>query len=117
MDKNAIGKRIREAREAIDLSGQELGDKLSPPVKRQSVNQWENGKTFPDLKRIEQLSYVLKKTPEWILFGEAKTGELDSDEIKLLKNFRLLSDHSKASILVASQVLTTEGFINSGKTP
>ena len=89
------------------MSGQELGSLLSPPIQRQSVHQWEIGKTFPDLKRVEQLSSILKKTPEWLLFGAPRTSELSSDEIELLQNFRAMPDYSRTSILIASRVLAT----------
>ena len=48
------GHRIRQRREDLGMTQQELADKLLVTV--QAVSQWENGKTQPDSDRIPQLA-------------------------------------------------------------
>lgn len=52
-----IGGIIRRARRALDMTQQELADRLSISV--QSVSQWENGRTKPDEGRFSQLAGIL----------------------------------------------------------
>lgn len=43
-----IGKRIREYRKIYNLSQEQLADKIF--VSRQTVSNWENDKTYPDIQ-------------------------------------------------------------------
>ena len=57
-----VGERIKELRQKAGLTQAELAEKLG--FQPQTVSNWENGKTFPDvmqIKKIEDLygvSYV-----------------------------------------------------------
>ncbi|MCC4121679.1 helix-turn-helix domain-containing protein [Lactococcus lactis] len=51
-----IGKRIREYRKIYNLSQEQLADKIF--VSRQTVSNWENDKTYPDIQIIVSLSIL-----------------------------------------------------------
>lgn len=51
-----IGKRIREYRKIYNFSQEQLADKIF--VSRQTVSNWENNKTYPDIQIIVSLSIL-----------------------------------------------------------
>lgn len=51
-----IGKRIREYRKIYNFSQEQLADKIF--VSRQTVSNWENDKTYPDIQIIVSLSIL-----------------------------------------------------------
>lgn len=62
-----IHKRIKALRLSMKLSQTALGNLVG--VKYQSVQQWENGKTAPERKLLEDVAKALNTTPEYLLFG------------------------------------------------
>lgn len=67
----SIHRRIKERREALDLTMEGLADRVG--VKWQTVQQWEKeGGTAPKRTRIEHVAKALLVTPEYLLYGEAK---------------------------------------------
>lgn len=65
------GVKLKQRREAVGLTQQELADQLCVTV--QAVSQWENGRTQPDSDRILLLAKLLKTTADALL-DEAQTG-------------------------------------------
>lgn len=61
------GAKIKQRREALGLTQQELADKLYVTI--QAVSQWENGKTQPDSDRILLLAKLLGTTADALLDG------------------------------------------------
>ena len=51
-----LGTQIRKYRTELSLSQDELAEKLF--VSRQSISNWENDKTYPDIKSLLLLSEV-----------------------------------------------------------
>jgi len=49
-----IGTKIKEARLAAKLTQEQVADELG--VSRQTISNWENGKTYPDIVRIIKMS-------------------------------------------------------------
>lgn len=45
-----IGKQIRKYRTEMELSQDELAEKIF--VSRQTISNWENNKNYPDVKRL-----------------------------------------------------------------
>jgi len=89
-----MGKRIASKRIEKHLTQEQLGEKLNPPVTRQSISRWEKGNTG-DIKRsyIEQMARIFNVDPVWIL------GYEDSSEVSLTyeapgkESVRLIADH------------------------
>jgi GTP pyrophosphokinase len=65
------GNKIRQRRELMGMTQQELADKLFVSV--QAVSQWENDRTQPDSDRILQLANILGTTANELL-NESSTG-------------------------------------------
>ena len=77
-----LGDRIKEARTARKLTQSQLGERLTPPVTREAVSQWEkDGGTAPRRKRITDLARVLNVDEVWLIHGKgAGAGETPLDE-------------------------------------
>lgn len=61
-----IGARVKQARKAAGLTGQQLADALGITY-ASTIYDWERGETPWD--QISRLAEVLDMTPEWILHG------------------------------------------------
>lgn len=65
-----IAKNIKEQRIKAGLSQEELAEKLY--VTRQTVSNYENGKSNPDIETLEQLADVFQVDMEQLLYGKRK---------------------------------------------
>jgi len=76
-----IHKRIKERREALGLSMQELAARIGVRA-WQTVQQWEKedaeGGTAPKRERLELVARVLDTTPGWLLFGQVADSSQNS---------------------------------------
>lgn len=68
-----IGKRIRSRRMEMNMTQDELAEKLL--VSRPAVSNWETGKNYPDLQIIVMLSEVLDVSLDDLLKGDANVVE------------------------------------------
>lgn len=68
---NSIGKRIRQAREALKMAQTTLGERLG--VSYQTVQHWEAGRATPGRRKWPKLAQVLQVREEWILTGSGGT--------------------------------------------
>ncbi len=68
-----IGKNIRDLREAAGLKQEELAEKLF--VTRQTVSNYETGKTRPDVEMIGKLAEVLGTDANTVFYGPTDSAE------------------------------------------
>ena len=89
-----MGTYIKELRESMNLSQEELGKMLSPTVNRDAVSKWERGRV-ENIKRshIEQLSKIFNVRPSELMCFE--NTELSEDEKDLLEDYNELNDTGK----------------------
>lgn len=66
-----FAKILREKRKALNLTQQELAEKLH--VTRQTLSRWENEATFPNLDTLVDLSNILEIPLDNLLKGENNT--------------------------------------------
>ena len=98
-----IGENIRRLRRGMDMTQEQLADKLG--VAYQSVSRWENGTTYPDMEMLPALSSIFgvtvdellgceeSKKKEWIIerfreYGELCDGENAEAVVNLLRELR-----------------------------
>ncbi|EKN1188825.1 helix-turn-helix transcriptional regulator, partial [Listeria monocytogenes] len=74
-----IGKRIREYRKIYNLSQEQLADKIF--VSRQTVSNWENDKTYPDIQIIVSLSILFN-----VSLDELIREDLEEMKMKISNN-------------------------------
>ncbi len=89
-----IGSQIRKYRNAQKLSQEELAEKIY--VTRQTISNWENKKSYPDIHSLLLLSSVFEISLDRLIKGdiEKMKQEIDKEEVErfnhLGKRFALL---------------------------
>ena len=63
-----LGTQIKKHRGALALSQEELAEKIF--VSRQSVSNWENNKTYPDIKSLLMLSELFEISVDELIRGD-----------------------------------------------
>lgn len=76
-----LGSQIKKYRSELSLSQDELAEKIF--VSRQSVSNWENDKTYPDIKSLILLSEVFQVSLDTLIKGdiEIMKKEINSQEV------------------------------------
>jgi HTH-type transcriptional regulator, cell division transcriptional repressor len=75
-DNDTLGGRIWRARDALNLSAQELADRLG--VRADTISAWERDRSEPRTSRLFTLAGVLGVSPAWLIAG---IGEAPKDDI------------------------------------
>jgi transcriptional regulator with XRE-family HTH domain len=95
----SLGARIRQAREARNLSQAEVARAFK--LTREAVSQWESGGTAPTLDRFEALSDLLGVSGEWLLTGRGRPDAMHNvrpDEATLLTAYRALDKQARTAV-------------------
>jgi len=95
-----LGSRIRQRRIMLDITQQELADKIG--IAKSSVCTWENGRTSPDIVHINKLCAILNTTPS-ILFG-VKDNTTPEEDL-LLRKYRVMSKLERKSVTALMDTL------------
>ena len=66
--KMELGKQIKKYRSEMNLSQEELADKIF--VSRQTVSNWENDKNYPDIKSLLLMSEVFGVSLDILVKGD-----------------------------------------------
>lgn len=65
-----VGRRIREEREALGISQEELARRIF--VSRQTVSNWETGKTYPDVQSLLIMSGLFGTSVDSLVKGDVE---------------------------------------------
>lgn len=68
-----IGKKLKEIRRKVDLSQEQVAEKLF--VSRQTISNWENERSYPDIISIIKLSDLYEISLDELLKGDQKMME------------------------------------------
>lgn len=99
-----FGEKLKSARVAKKLTQQQLAEMIGS--KHNSVSDWENDKSKPDMDTIELLCGALDITPSYIMgtksdeeYGNV-VGNLmnEPDLLDMIEEYKLLSDDDKKAI-------------------
>ena len=63
-----LGNRIKKFREKINMSQEELADKVY--TSRQTISNWENDKTYPDINSLKLLSNIFDVSLDNLIEGD-----------------------------------------------
>lgn len=118
-----MGEYIKNLREGMDLSQEELGGMLNPPVNRAAVNKWETGQV-ENLKRttIKQLSKIFSVKPSQLMCFEdstVKDGDVsihveaastkdERDIARLMKYMLMQLDNQQEALMFDGEALDEE---------
>lgn len=83
-----LGNRIKKFREKINLSQEELADKIY--TSRQTISNWENDKTYPDINSLKLLSNLFDVSLDDLVEGDIENMKRKVEENEL-KEFQALS--------------------------
>lgn len=95
-----IGKRIREYRKIYNLSQEQLADKIF--VSRQTVSNWENNKTYPDIQIIVSLSILFN-----VSLDELIREDFEEMKMKISNNKATKRANIYSLIMICSTILAS----------
>ena len=96
-----VGNQIKKYRSELKLSQEELAQKIY--VTRQTVSNWENGKSYPDIHSLLMLSTLFNISLDQLIKGDVKVmkQEINKEEIARLKRLSAIC----STFLVISIIL------------
>lgn len=116
MDKSSIdvGLRIKKIRKKEGKTLEEFGELFSPPASKSIVSRWENGKSIPNVKRLQRLSEIANCSVDEILYGT-----LEENILMLMYrclnyinvDYKYLTDILKVEGYSASEIYYMKNFI------
>ena len=78
-----LGEQIKKYRTELSLSQEELAEKLF--VSRQSISNWENDRTYPDIKSLLLLSEVFSVSLDQLVKGDVEMMKNEINEQERVK--------------------------------
>ena len=78
-----LGGQIKRHRTRLGLSQEELADRIF--VTRQSVSNWENGRTYPDLQSLLRLSDLIGLSLDELIKGDIETMKEEINRLEIQK--------------------------------
>ena len=96
-----IGTQIRNRRVDAGLSQEELAEQIF--VTRQTLSNWENGKTYPDINSLLRLSSIFKVSLDELVKGDLQKmkEQINSEDI-----IKFRRESNVFAVLMAAMVLT-----------
>lgn len=104
-----IGKKLKEMRTASGLTQDQVAERLF--VSRQTVSNWENEKTYPDIVSIIRLSDLYAVSLDELLKGDRKMIEHLHESTDIVKSNRRLIGAIIINILLLLILLIAAGFM------
>ena len=98
-----IGRKLREARTASGLSQEIVAEKIN--VSRQTISNWENGKSYPDIHSLLLLSSLFNVSLDQLIKGDIETMKeiINEQEVKKFNYYgNIFSIHFLILILSAA---------------
>lgn len=83
-----IGKQLKEARIASGMTQEEVAEKIN--MTRQTISNWENEKTYPDIISIIKLSDIYSISLDDLLKGDKKMIKHLEESTNVIKDLLLL---------------------------
>lgn len=112
-----FGEKLKSARVAKKLTQQQLAEMVN--AKHNSVSDWENDKSKPDMDTIELLCGALDITPSYIMGTKSDeeygniVGNLmnEPDLLDMIEEYKLLSENDKKAIrqIISSLIRSGRG--------
>ena len=110
-----MGELIKYHRKELDLSQEELGQMLKPPVNRAAINKWENG-TVENIKRthIQQMAKIFDMSPCELMAFDFKnnSNKLTSEQAELIELFDSLTKEGKQEVIKYASYISSQDKYN-----
>ena len=107
-----IGKKLKNARIEAGLTQEKAAEKIN--VSRQTISNWENEKSYPDIISVIALSDLYSVSLDELLKGDQKTAEHLEESTNVVKSNKKLTGAILLNIilmilLIALNMLLPEG--------
>ena len=97
-----LSKQIKKYRSEANLSQEELAEKIF--VSRQTISNWENDKSYPDVNSLLLISEVFQISLDNLIKGDVEKMKKEIDEQERL---RFRKDSIISTILLLAVILST----------
>lgn len=104
-----IGKKLKAARQSTGLTQEQAAERLF--VSRQTISNWENEKTYPDIVSVVKLSDLYSISLDELLKGDAKMLEHLEESTDIVKSNRKLILAIAANLAVFLACLLLAAFL------
>lgn len=99
-----IGYKIKNAREENKLTQSQAAESLM--VSRQTISNWENGKSLPDILSIIRMSELYRISLDELLKGDIAMIEKIEKDAKISKTEKKIIKYAWISIIIGVVILT-----------
>lgn len=112
-----MGELIRYHRKELDLSQEELGKILKPPVNKAAINKWENG-TVENIKRthIQQMAELFHIPPCELMafdFDKKVDNVISPEQSELIELFCTLTKEGQQEVIkYAAYIASQDKYSN-----
>lgn len=104
-----IGKQLKEARAKSSLTQEQVAEKLF--VSRQTISNWENEKSYPDIISIIKLSDLYSISLDELLKGDRKMMEHLDESTNVVKSNKKLTGAVIVNIVLLFSLLILGGLV------
>lgn len=104
-----IGKKLKEARVNSGMSQEKVAEEIQ--VSRQTISNWENEKSYPDIVSVLKLSDLYAVSLDVLLKGDVKMIEHLEESTNIVKSSRHLITAVVINILAIVLLIVINGFL------
>lgn len=104
-----IGKKLKDARMRSGFTQESVAEKVN--VSRQTISNWENEKSYPDIISVIELSNLYSISLDELLKGDEKMMEHLEESTNVVKNTRKLIGAILLNIITVILLVTLSMFL------
>ena len=104
-----IGQKLKEARMRAGFTQENIAEKLN--VSRQTISNWENEKSYPDIVNVITLSDLYSISLDDLLKGDEKMMEHLEESTNVVKSTRKLIGAILLNIITVILLITLSMFL------
>lgn len=104
-----IGKKLKDARMRFGFTQESVAEKVN--VSRQTISNWENEKSYPDIISVIELSNLYSISLDELLKGDEKMMEHLEESTNVVKSTRKLIGAILLNIITMILLITLSMFL------
>lgn len=104
-----IGKKLKDARIGSGMTQESVAEKIN--VSRQTISNWENEKSYPDIISVIKLSDLYSISLDNLLKGDSKMIEHLEESTNVIKSNQKLMGAIIINVVVAALLIALNIFI------
>ena len=104
-----IGKKLKDARMRSGFTQESVAEKVN--VSRQTISNWENEKSYPDIISVIELSNIYSISLDELLKGDEKMMEHLEESTNVVKSTRKLIGVILLNIITVILLITLSMFL------